>query len=77
MRAWVPTPDYRPSLRDLTEAVKFGINRQLAEGEGGRAEVQKVEDPHAAHTGIQTPDMAGEPQSPVAPSSSVGPKLEG
>ncbi|MEQ1770961.1 MAG: mechanosensitive ion channel family protein, partial [Devosia sp.] len=74
MRVWVPTPDYRPALRDLTETVKFGINRLLAEGEGGRAEVRKVEDPHAAQIGTQTPELDNTPPE-TAPATS-GPKLE-
>jgi small conductance mechanosensitive channel len=52
MRAWVATPDYRDARRDLTEATKLGINRMLAEGSGGRAEVAEAEDPHAPHTDI-------------------------
>ena len=57
MRVWVPTPEYRHSLRDLTEATKLGINRMLAEGEGGVAEVKEAEDPHVALSGARTPDL--------------------
>ena len=59
MRLWVPTPQYRSAQRDLTEKVKFGINRLLAEKEGGgTAVVDEGEDPHVAHTGARTPDLS-------------------
>jgi small conductance mechanosensitive channel len=57
MRVWVKTPDYRGALRDLTEQVKLAINKQLAEDQGGTAEVKESEDPHVAHTGAQTPNL--------------------
>lgn len=50
MRVWVMTPDYRPTLRDLTEAVKLGINRMLADGDGGVAVVKEATDPHVAQS---------------------------
>jgi small conductance mechanosensitive channel len=57
MRVWVPTPDYRSALRDLTEDVKLGINKILAQGDGGVAEVKEAEDPHVAQSGAHTPDL--------------------
>lgn len=57
MRVWVRTPNYRTVLRDLTEAAKLGINRMLAEGDGGVAEVKEASDPHVALTGTQAPDL--------------------
>jgi small conductance mechanosensitive channel len=61
MRVWVPTPDYRAALRDLTEASKLAANKLLAAGEGGIAEVTQAEDPHVAHSGAKTPDLGPEP----------------
>ncbi len=59
VRVWVPTPDYRMALRDLTEQVKLAINRRLAEGgETGTAEVKEAEDPHVAQTGAKTPNLS-------------------
>jgi small conductance mechanosensitive channel len=72
MRVWVPTPDYRGALRDLTEACKFAVNRVLADGEGGRAEVTKVEDPHAGQRLTTEPDT----DVPAAAPTTGGPKLE-
>ncbi len=57
MRVWVKTPDYRAALRDLTEAVKLGINKLLAAGDGGVAEVKEATDPHVAQSGAHTPDL--------------------
>lgn len=54
MRVWVATPDYRLALRDLTEHAKVGVNKLLAAGDGGVAEISEASDPHAATTG---PDM--------------------
>ena len=59
VRAWVPTPQYRSAQRDLTEQVKFGINRMLAEAQGGTAQISEGEDPHVAHSGARTPDLSG------------------
>jgi small conductance mechanosensitive channel len=73
MRVWIPTPDYRTALRDLTEASKFAVNRILAEGEGGRAEVARVDDPHAVEIGSAPENDAAEPGA--APAMG-GPKLE-
>jgi small conductance mechanosensitive channel len=47
MRLWVPTQEYRTALRDLTEHSKLAVNRLLAEGDGGIAEVTEVTDPHS------------------------------
>lgn len=57
MRAWVATPDYRAALRDLTEAAKVGVNKLLATGDGGTAEVTEAEDPHVAQSHARTPDL--------------------
>jgi len=57
MRLWVKTPDYRAAQRDLTEAVKLGINKMLAAGDGGVAEVKEAPDPHVAQSGAQTPEL--------------------
>ena len=57
LRVWVATPDYRPALRDLTETTKLAINRMLATGQGGAAEVKEAEDPHVAQSGAKTPTL--------------------
>ena len=57
MRLWVKTPDYRAAQRDLTEAVKLGINKMLAASDGGIAEVKEAADPHVAQSGAQTPEL--------------------
>jgi small conductance mechanosensitive channel len=59
MRVWVKTPDYRAALRDLTENARLGINKMLAEGDGGVAEVTQAADPHVVQSGAQTPDLTG------------------
>jgi small conductance mechanosensitive channel len=59
MRLWVKTPDYPTALRDLTEGAKLGINKMLAAGEGGVAEVAEATDPHVAQSGAHTPDLTG------------------
>jgi small conductance mechanosensitive channel len=59
LRVWVPTPQYRAALRDLTEAVKLGVNKLLAQGAGGVAEIKQAADPHVASTGAETPDLSG------------------
>jgi len=56
LRAWVPTPDYLPALRDTTEKSKAAINRLLSEG-GEHAEVAVAADPHTRQPGEQTPDL--------------------
>jgi small conductance mechanosensitive channel len=57
VRVWVATPDYRTALRDLTENAKLAINRMLAGGQGGAAEVAQAEDPHVAQSGAKTPTL--------------------
>lgn len=57
MRAWVPTPDYLPTLRDLTEKSKIAINKMLAAGDQ-HAEVSVAADPHTQHPGETTPDLS-------------------
>lgn len=56
LRAWVPTPDYLPALRDMTEKTKLSVNKGLAAG-GEKATVTVAADPHVAETGQQTPDL--------------------
>ncbi|HWA20204.1 MAG TPA: mechanosensitive ion channel family protein [Devosia sp.] len=58
MRAWVPTLQYRDALRGLTEEAKLAINKMLAAGDGGTADVQEAADPHLVQAGTQTPDAA-------------------
>ncbi|MEP7240378.1 MAG: mechanosensitive ion channel family protein [Devosia sp.] len=70
MRVWVATPDYRDALRGLTEAAKFAINRMLAQGTGGVAEVKQAADPHGGHE----PDGDQPPAMPdTAPPRAEGP----
>lgn len=57
MRLWVPTPDYRQALRDLTEHAKLAVNKQLAAGDGGVAEITESTDPHMAQAGAGAPDV--------------------
>ena len=57
LRAWVPTPEYLPALRDVTERAKLAINKQLAQV-GERAEVTPSGDPHSQLTPGQTPDIS-------------------
>jgi small conductance mechanosensitive channel len=56
MRAWVATPDYPSTLRDLTEAAKLGVNRLLADGQV--AEIAEAADPHVAHNAAPTPNLS-------------------
>lgn len=56
MRLWVPTPEYRAALRDLTEHSKLAVNKLLAAGEGGTAEVTEATDPHMAQAGSSGPE---------------------
>jgi small conductance mechanosensitive channel len=58
MRVWVPTPQYREALRDLTEQTKLAVNKMLAAGDGGTADVQEAADPHLVQAGTQAPDTA-------------------
>lgn len=55
LRAWVPTPEYLPALRDITEKTKIGINKILA-GDGEKADVSVAADPHAEAGREQTRD---------------------
>lgn len=57
LRAWVPTPQYLPALRDMTERTKAAVNEMLSEG-GEHAEVAVAADPHTQHPGEQTPDLS-------------------
>ncbi|MHB1103250.1 MAG: mechanosensitive ion channel family protein [Devosia sp.] len=57
LRAWVPTPEYLPALRDMTERTKAAVNKMLNEG-GEHAEVAVAADPHTQHPGEQTPDLS-------------------
>lgn len=56
LRAWVPTPEYLPTLRDLTEKAKVAINKMLA-AEGEHAQVELAADPHTQNAGERTPDL--------------------
>lgn len=56
LRAWVPTPDYLPTLRDLTEKAKLAINKMLA-SDGEQAQVELAADPHMQGGGERTPDL--------------------
>lgn len=56
MRAWVPTPEYLDTLRDVTEKAKLAINKQLA-GSTEHVEVTVAEDPHTTKPGEKTPDL--------------------
>jgi small conductance mechanosensitive channel len=58
LRAWAPTPDYLPALRDITEQAKNVMKVELAErAGGGKAEVTVATDPHTAGQANQTPDL--------------------
>lgn len=57
MRAWVPTPEYLTTLRDMTEKTKAAINKQLAATDE-HVEVSVAEDPHTAKPGEKTPDLS-------------------
>jgi small conductance mechanosensitive channel len=56
LRAWVPTPEYLPTLRDLTEKAKLAINKMLS-AEGEHAQVELAADPHTQNAGERTPDL--------------------
>ncbi|MDB5542231.1 MAG: hypothetical protein JWQ89_3958, partial [Devosia sp.] len=56
LRAWVPTPEYLPTLRDLTEKAKIAINKLLA-ADGEQAQVELAADPHTQNAGERTPDL--------------------
>ncbi len=66
MRLWVPTAEYRTALRDLTEHAKLAVNKVLAEGDGGVAEVTEVADPHARQAGSAPQEAKGWRNSPQA-----------
>jgi small conductance mechanosensitive channel len=55
LRAWAPTPEYLPVLRDITEKAKAAMKKQLSEGE--KAEVATIADPHTTQPHEQTPDL--------------------
>ena len=57
LRAWVPTPDYLPALRDVTEKTKIAINKLLA-GDGEKADVSVGADPHTETDREKTPDLS-------------------
>jgi small conductance mechanosensitive channel len=56
LRAWVPTPEYLPTLRDLTEKAKLAINKMLS-AEDEHAQVELAADPHTQNAGERTPDL--------------------
>lgn len=56
LRAWVPTPEYLPTLRDTTEKAKLAVNKLLT-AEGEQAQVELAADPHTQNAGERTPDL--------------------
>jgi small conductance mechanosensitive channel len=56
LRAWVATPEYLPTLRDMTEKGKAAMARLLKVG-GAQAEITLADDPHTLHQGERTPDL--------------------
>lgn len=56
LRAWVPTPEYLPTLRDLTEKAKLAINKMLT-ADDQHAQVELAADPHTQNAGERTPDL--------------------
>ena len=56
LRAWVPTPEYLPTLRDTTEKAKLAINKMLT-ADGEQAQVELAADPHTQGAGERTPDL--------------------
>ncbi|KQW81282.1 hypothetical protein ASC89_05515 [Devosia sp. Root413D1] len=56
LRAWVPTPEYLPTLRDLTEKAKLAINKMLT-ADDEQAQVELAADPHTQSAGERTPDL--------------------
>ncbi|MBL8595501.1 MAG: mechanosensitive ion channel [Devosia sp.] len=56
LRAWVPTPEYLPTLRDLTEKAKLAINKMLS-ADDEHAQVELAADPHTQGAGERTPDL--------------------
>jgi small conductance mechanosensitive channel len=57
LRAWVPTPDYLPALRDITEKSKIAINKML-EATDEHAQVELAADPHTQTAAERTPDLS-------------------
>jgi small conductance mechanosensitive channel len=57
LRSWVPTPDYLPALRDITEKSKIAINKMLASSDE-QATVELATDPHTQTAAEQTPDLS-------------------
>ena len=56
LRAWVPTPIYLDTLRDITEKAKLALNRLLS-GSAEEAEVALAADPHTMMPSEQTPNL--------------------
>lgn len=56
LRAWVPTPDYLPALRDMTERGKIALNKMLAD-DPGQAEITVADDPHNLRVLSQPADL--------------------
>ena len=56
LRAWVSTPEYLPTLRDLTEKAKLAINKMLT-ADDEQAQVELAADPHTQSAGERTPDL--------------------
>ena len=56
LRAWVSTPEYLPTLRDLTEKAKLAINKMLT-ADDEHAQVELAADPHTQGAGERTPDL--------------------
>ena len=57
LRAWVPTPDYLPALRDITEHSKIAINKLLTDKDE-LAKVELAADPHIHTASERTPDLS-------------------
>jgi len=56
LRTWVPTPEYLPTLRDLTEKAKLAINKMLS-ADDEHVHVELAADPHTQNAGERTPDL--------------------
>lgn len=56
LRAWVPTPEYLPTLRDTTEKAKLAINKMLS-ADDEHVQVEVAADPHTQGAGERTPDL--------------------
>lgn len=57
LRAWVATPAYLDTLRDMTEKAKLALNQQLASS-AQHAEVALAADPHTLMPSGQTPNLS-------------------